>query len=88
MMPETSVMSKSDMVLRTERSSSCTPTSMTKVRGGTRWPEAINSPRRTWSATLSKTSRRPFLSPRLGVAVTPKMRASGLASRTRSMMRP
>ena len=54
---------------------------------GTRWPEAINSLSRTWSETLSKTSRRPFLSPRFGVAVTPKTRASGLASRTQSMMR-
>ena len=35
------------LVLRTDLNSSCTPTSITKVRGGTRCPEAINSPSRT-----------------------------------------
>ncbi|GHE88087.1 hypothetical protein GCM10016455_05210 [Aliiroseovarius zhejiangensis] len=69
MMSATSVMSKSALVLRTDFNSSCTPTSMTKVRGGTRWPDAINSPRRTWSATLSKTSRSPLRSPRVAYRV-------------------
>ena len=49
--------------------------------------DAKGEDKRTWSATLSKTSRSPLRSPRVGVAVTPKTRASGLASRTRSMIR-
>lgn len=37
---------------------------MMKVRGGTRWPEAINSPSRIWSATFENTWQSPTLSPR------------------------
>ena len=40
----TAAISKSSPTRRTLESSSCTPTSITKVRGGTRWPVRINSP--------------------------------------------
>ena len=83
----TSDISKSITVLRTFCKSFCTPTSTTYVLGGTKKPSLINVLISIWCEQLVNTFLRPFLSPRLGVAVKPTISTDSFACLTLSMIR-
>ena len=64
------------------------PMSMVNALGFTRFPAPMSSPMEILSPMLSKNAVRDFLSPRSGVAVSPRSTPSGERRRNSPRMRP